>query len=112
MGKYTTILVTRIIVISYFISDINIRFLVDLDGGVDVAGVDLTIVGLLAVVAAELCTQAAIPATAPLVVLPEVRLATCRYSKLSLQRIELVILNFSYQHNMHAHIKLLLSYIQ
>ena len=43
----------------------------DLDGGVDVAGEDLIIVGLLAVAAAELCTQAAIPAPAPLVVLPE-----------------------------------------
>ena len=43
----------------------------DLDGGVDVAGEDLIIVGLLAVAAAELCTQAATPAPAPLVVLPE-----------------------------------------
>ena len=43
----------------------------DLDGGVDDAGEDLIIVGLLAVAAAELCTRAATPAPAPLVVLPE-----------------------------------------
>ena len=57
-----------------FISDIinnRLGILVELAGGVDVAGVHLIIVGLLAVVAAELCTQAAVPAIAPLVVLPE-----------------------------------------
>ena len=57
-----------------FISDIIYNRLdtpVELAGGVDVAGVHLIIVGLLAVAAAELCTRAAVPATAPLVVLPE-----------------------------------------
>ena len=45
--------------------------LVDLAGGVDVAGVLLITVGHLAVVAAELCTQAATPAPVPHVVLPD-----------------------------------------
>ena len=42
-----------------------------LAGGVDVAGVLWITVGRLAAVAAELCSQVATPAKAPLVVLPE-----------------------------------------
>ena len=57
-----------------FISDtINNRFLVDFPGGVEFAGVHLILVGLLAVVATEPCTQAATPAPVPPVVLPESR---------------------------------------
>ena len=47
-----------------FISDIiynRLGILAELAGGVDVAGMHLIIVGHLAVVAAELCTQAAGP---------------------------------------------------
>ena len=59
-----------------FISDIIYNRLgtpVELAGGVDVAGVHLIIVGHLAVSAAELCTQAAVPATVPLIALSESR---------------------------------------
>jgi hypothetical protein len=44
---------------------------VDLDGGVDVAGVYLIIVGHLAVAAAVLCSRVVTPAIVTLVVLPE-----------------------------------------
>ena len=55
----------------------------DLAGGVDVAGVLLITVGHLAVVVVELCTQAAIPATVPLVVHPNYKAATFLYKHFS-----------------------------
>ncbi len=55
----------------------------DLDGGVDVAGVYLIIVGHLAVAAAVLCSRVVTPAIVTLVVLPE-----STSSKFSLQKLQ------------------------
>ena len=76
MGKYTPFPLRH-----FFISAINNRFgtLVGLAGGVHVAGELLISVGRLGIVATELCSQAATPATAPLVVLPEARAVSTKF---------------------------------